>query len=71
MKLFHWNESETLRDYGWGDIIVMAETVEEARQMVKDAKPAGYREDEVYKDTLADPIVLEGKDAIITILGSA
>lgn len=31
MKLFHWNLSETLKQYSCGDIIVMAETLEQAR----------------------------------------
>jgi hypothetical protein len=31
MKLFHWNMSETLKQYACGDIVVMAETVEQAR----------------------------------------
>ena len=31
MKLFHWNKSIALERYAAGDIIVMAETVEQAR----------------------------------------
>ena len=35
MKLFHWNTSEALRQYARGNIIVMAETVDEARDIAK------------------------------------
>lgn len=31
MNLYHWNCSEALKNYSQGDIIVMAETVEQAR----------------------------------------
>lgn len=30
MKLYHWNRCNALKRYGSGDIIVMAETVDEA-----------------------------------------
>lgn len=32
MKVFHWNKSETLKRYACGDVIVVAETVEQARE---------------------------------------
>lgn len=32
MKLFHWGSSEVCRLYGSGDIIVMAESLEQARE---------------------------------------
>lgn len=37
MKLFHWNRSDALRNYSSGDIMVVADTVEEARAKVIDA----------------------------------
>jgi hypothetical protein len=44
MKLFHWNRCESLRNYACGDIIVVADTVEEARQRVIDKVKEGFRE---------------------------
>lgn len=36
MKIYHWNRSEFLQEYGLGDILVLALTAEEARQKVRD-----------------------------------
>lgn len=43
LQLFHWDRSVALQRYASGDIIVIAENVEEARQKaVEAAKVAGY-----------------------------
>ncbi|KAB2751783.1 hypothetical protein [Brucella anthropi] len=36
MNLYHWSRATCLKAYRTGDIIVMAESVEEARQKVRD-----------------------------------
>ena len=44
MKLFHWKASKMLERYSAGDIIVMAEDVEKARQEARRSLVAWHRE---------------------------
>ena len=70
MKLFHWDDALSLTLAFPGSVIVMANSLEEARQMIKDR--FGNRNRGIISDVmLSDPIILEAADAIITIDGSA
>ena len=58
MKLFHWPAVQALTDYSSGDVIVMANTIEEARAIVRKDNPSS-RDPEDYpdrKDNIADEI---------------
>jgi len=43
MKLFHWWHVEALKDYARGDLIVMAENLDEAVKTVMNDDEASYR----------------------------
>ena len=71
MKLYRWDEAESLREWQAGNIIVMAESVESARRIVREYA-AKHGEPGLVADTVhTNPDVLEGGDAVITIWGSA
>ena len=65
MQLFHWR-SRALADYSDGDIIVMANSVEEARDMVrkwysdKEDYYSIYSYDALERDISDEPIIVEG-----------
>lgn len=70
MKLFHWYKVLELKDYGYGNCIVMAKNLEEAMKKIKDNEHF-----KIWKEIRDNPKenldILEGKDAIINIMGSA
>lgn len=41
MKMYHWDTVEALRNYGYGDVIVVAESPQEAREKAMEHVP-GY-----------------------------
>lgn len=63
MKLFWWDDLESLRDYATGDLIVHASSLEEAQNIVKKECSSTVYEDmmksepEIYGDD--EPVVIE------------
>lgn len=73
MKLFHWR-SPTMRDYSDGDIIVMAGSLEDAKNVVREQ----FREvantawlEAVVRDMEATPYTVLDQPGAILIAGSA
>lgn len=77
MKLYHWDQSKFLKNYGHGDIIVMAKSIEEARTKAHNfLKIALYKKysygfpisidellvDECYAENVAEDIENFGND---------
>jgi hypothetical protein len=48
VKLFHWKSSTALKQYATGDIIVMAETVDDARGRVMSTAGEYWYESRIY-----------------------
>ena len=67
MKLFHWMEIQALRDYGAGQVIIMAESLEEAHMSAIRDLP-----DHVAEEVLrTSPEVVHSSSYAIGIMGSA
>lgn len=57
MKLFHWDRIETVEGYGLGDLIVMAETEDQAREIGHAALTAKARETwDYFFDAEGEPL---------------
>ena len=70
MKLFHWHTVEALRDYGSGDVIIMAPDLETAREVFRKENPDNYDGvvDEIERN---DPDSIYDNPASISLRGSA
>jgi len=71
MKLFHWYHVDALRDWAAGDLIVMAEDLDQAVKQVMEDEEASYTLKGEIRTNPTENLRIYEKPETIQIYGSA